>query len=154
MAIISLILGILSIALSWISIWGLVIAIFCVIVTAVLKKGKEYGKNKKLLRGLGLLLAISGLVISIFVTGLSVTESVIISKTNEGALNDVRASVSSATLMQAQQQASYAWSEARMKGLRDEKMEQYIMNSIQNMGIDTTNLMLELTKTGVIVKNK
>ena len=154
MATISLILGIISIALSWITIWGLVVAILCVIGAAILKRRKEYGKNKMIMKSIALVLAIVGLVISIFVTGLNVTKATIINKTNEGALNDVRNSVNSATLMQAQQQASYAWNEARMKGYRDERMQQYIYSALQNSGIDTTNLVLEITKTGVEVKIK
>ena len=106
------------------------------------------------MKGIALVLAITGLVVSIFVTGLNVTRNAIVNQTNKGALNDVRNSVSTATLMQAQQQATYAWNEARMKGYRDERMEQYIFAAIQNMGIDTTNLTLELTKTGVTVKIK
>ncbi len=154
MATISLILGIISIALSWITIWGLVVAILCVIGAALLKRRKEYGKNKMIMKSIALVLAIVGLVISIFVTGLNVTRGAIINKTNEGALNDVRASVSAATLMQAQQQADYAWNEARMKGYKDERMEQYIYSSLQNAGLDTTNFVLEITKTGVEVKIK
>ena len=154
MAIISLILGIISLALCWAPIYGLIVAIVCVVGTALLKRRKEYGKNKKIMKGIALVLAIVGLVISIYVTGLHVTENAIITKTNEGALNDVRNSVNSATLMQAQQQASYAWNEARMKGYRDERMQQYIYSALQNSGIDTTNLVLEITKTGVEVKIK
>ena len=154
MAAISLILGIISLALSWITIWGLVIAVFCVIGTALLKRRKEYGKNKRIMKAIALMLAIAGLVVSIFVTGLNVTKGAIIHQTNEKALNGVMDSVSSATLAQAQQQATYAWNEARMKGYRDERMEQYIYTAIQNAGIDITNLVLEITKTGVEVKTK
>lgn len=154
MATISLILGIISVALSWITIWGLVVAIFCVMGTAILKRRKEYGKNKMAMKSVALVLAITGLVISIFVTGLNVTKGALVNQTNKAALDDVMASVSTATLMQAQQQASYAWNEARMKGYREARMEQYIFASLQNSGIDTTNFVLEITTTGVEVKLK
>ena len=78
----------------------------------------------------------------------------VIDQTNIGALDDVRNGFSTANLAQAQQQATYAWNEARMKGYKNERMEQYIYTSLQNQGIDTASLALEITKTGVTVKMK
>lgn len=152
MAIASLILGIISIAFCWMPVIGLIVAGVCVVVTALMKRKKEYGKNKMMIKSIALIVAITGLVVSIFVTGVNVTESAIIKKTNEGALNDVKASVSAMTLAQAQQTADYAWNEARMKGLRNERMTQYIFNAISNSGLEADAYILEISKTGVIVK--
>ncbi len=152
MAIACLILGVISLAFCWMPVIGLIVAGVCVVATALMKRKKEYGKNKMMIKSIALIIAITGLVISIFVTGINVTESAIIRKTNEGALNDVKASVSAMTLAQAQQTADYAWNEARMKGLRNERMTQYIFNSISNSGLDADAYILEITKTGVIVK--
>ena len=157
MATISLIIGIISLVLCWFPIYGLIISILCVVGTALLKRRQEYGKKRRIMKAVALVLAIAGVVISIFVTGLDIsnaTENALIHQTNEGALNDVRNSFDTATLAQAQQKATYAWNEARMKGYKNEKMEQYIYTSLQNAGINTTNLMLEITKTGVTVKTK
>lgn len=152
MAIVSLILGIVSVALCWMPVVGLIVSAICVGATALMKRKKEYGKNKRTMKSAALIIAITGLVISIFVTGINVTESAIINKTNEEALNDVKASVSAMTLAQAQQTADYAWNEARMKGLRNERMTQYIFNAISNSGLDADAYILEVSKTGVIVK--
>ena len=49
MAIVSLILGIISIACCWMPVIGLIVAGVCVVVTALMKRKKEYGKIKMLI---------------------------------------------------------------------------------------------------------
>ncbi len=154
MATVSLILGIISVAMCWVPTYGVIIALVAVVVTAILKRKKEYDSDKRATKSIALLIAIVGLVVAMFITGLKLSRDTIVNKTNDEVLNDVRGSLDAANLLQAQQQATYAWNEARMRGLKDEKMEQYILNALKNFGIDTTNLALEITKTGATVKVK
>ena len=154
MATFSLILGIISVVMCWVPTYGVIIALVAVAVTAVLKRKKEYDSDKRATKSIALIIAIVGLIVAMFITGLKLSRDTIVGKTNEEVLNDVRGSLDAANLLQAQQQATYAWNQARMRGLKGENMEQYIFNALKNFGIDTTNLALEITKTGATVKIK
>ena len=154
MATFSLILGIISVVMCWVPTYGVIIALVAVAVTAVLKRKKEYDSDKRATKSIALIIAIVGLIVAMFITGLKLSRDTIVCKTNEEVLSDVRGSLDAANLLQAQQQATYAWNQARMRGLKGENMEQYIFNALKNFGIDTTNLALEITKTGATVKVK
>jgi hypothetical protein len=154
MATFSLILGIISVVMCWVPTYGVIIALVAVAVTAVLKRKKEYDSDKRATKSIALIIAIVGLIVAMFITGLKLSRDTIVGKTNDEVLNDVRGSLDAANLLQAQQQATYAWNQARMRGLKGENMEQYIFNALKNFGIDTTNLALEITKTGATVKVK
>lgn len=154
MATFSLILGIISVVMCWVPTYGVIIALVAVAVTAVLKRKKEYDSDKRATKSIALIIAIVGLIVAMFITGLKLSRDTIVGKTNEEVLSDVRGSLDAANLLQAQQQATYAWNQARMRGLKGENMEQYIFNALKNFGIDTTNLALEITKTGATVKVK
>lgn len=81
MAIASLILGIISVAFCCMPVIGLIVTGICAVVIALMKRKKEYGKNKMMIKTIALIIAITGLVIAIFVTGINATDVLEISKT-------------------------------------------------------------------------
>ena len=151
MGIASLVISILAIILSIIPVVGLPIALIALIlaIIAICRK-----KNKEVHRGLkiaGLVISIIAFAVSILITS-PVAIAYIVLMNDQTIIDKADEALGSDELKQVQQMATMVWLEAYLNEAVD--IEGDILDKLEEAGIDINKYDIEVTSSGVKVKEK